>query len=358
METENIQAEVKEENISNEDNITRYKWTGDLKIDNEAVESDEFFLTNMNNFGCRISMKLDKYEDLIISVKKSYYQAARATISIFSLEDKLLATVSTENWKKCCEVPKILNATLQLGSTDDDELNGFSLDDDDQEDHIRSCFIRKAESEYRRRTCSVSYPAELPACNITLVCVIKWLGFTDDFYSSLSLQKGLRDYCLQSDFADLGIEIGDDILPVHKIILVAQSKKFLKKINDDNASIEINDVDSETMKEVLMFLYTGKTKAAEETEVARKVFSAATNYEILQLKSLCENTLMRNMAIDNVLAIVDMAYKLKATKLYEKSLAYMVKNREEILKLKDFKSNCVNNPEMMFQFMELIISQK
>lgn len=104
---------------------------------------------------------------------------------------------------------------------------------------------------------------------------------------------------------DLKLKMSDnEVLNVHKAVLAARSPVFFKMLTIDMQEaksnvVDIPDFDSETMEELLRFLYCNKVDDLAST--ARDLIYAADKYQIAKLKEMCVEQIITGLTVDNVL---------------------------------------------------------
>jgi speckle-type POZ protein len=79
--------------------------------------------------------------------------------------------------------------------------------------------------------------------------------------------------------------------------------------------VEITDVDNEVLKEMLRFIYTGKSTNLDK--MADDLLAAADKYALDRLKVMCEEALCTSLSVENaadvlILADLHSADQLKA----------------------------------------------
>lgn len=117
-------------------------------------------------------------------------------------------------------------------------------------------------------------------------------------------------------------------IEVHRVFLVKKSEEFKKifaEMKQKHKRIrKLTDVDSETLKEILKFAYTGSTDI-KDIQLIRKVYWAAVAYDIPELKLQCADLLIGMMNSENVLDILEITDGLRIEKVTEKCLQYIIK---------------------------------
>ena len=102
--------------------------------------------------------------------------------------------------------------------------------------------------------------------------------------------------------SDVVIKCTDKVFRCHKFILRARSPVFdamFKADMKESASgiVNIENLDSTVVEEMLRFIYTGKTKNIDK--VAKDLLAAANQYQLKQLKTFCEEHLCLTLASKN-----------------------------------------------------------
>lgn len=111
---------------------------------------------------------------------------------------------------------------------------------------------------------------------------------------------------------------------VHQLILIgAKSREFKKIIDMMNEQQEkvytFTEIDSETMKEVLKFVYTGSAEL-KDVSLAQKVYKAAKHFDLLDLQQQCIEALVKQVNLNTVLGVFEFAYDLKLKEVKQECL--------------------------------------
>lgn len=109
----------------------------------------------------------------------------------------------------------------------------------------------------------------------------------------------------------------------HKFVLTAISPVFYAMLKNDmkekqESSIKIQDITYEALEEMLRFMYCGKVEKLDQKNVGC-LLSAAEKYQIIYLKDICVEFLIKNLKIENALSTL----KLCKTFGSADSLAYV-----------------------------------
>jgi BTB/POZ domain len=123
------------------------------------------------------------------------------------------------------------------------------------------------------------------------------------------------------DLSDFCFACSDgERIHVNKCILAIQCPTFSAMLHaemeeSENGEADIEDIDSETMLELLRFLYCGKVKGI--AKVDDRLLAAANKYGVTELIPICVSSLIGHTDTDNVLQILTLADLLDEKHLKE-----------------------------------------
>ncbi len=145
--------------------------------------------------------------------------------------------------------------------------------------------------------------------------------------------EDMRDLFQDEQLADVMLAADGHSLPCHKFLLAASSGFFRDKfvINPDTLDgnlMEVEDVDFETLKHVVSFVYRGDIELTVET--ARKIIRASVMLAIPELTQKCERFLLASM--DNSASVIEthrIARLLNLTTLADRSWEVMLSRFQE-----------------------------
>ena len=158
-------------------------------------------------------------------------------------------------------------------------------------------------------------------CTITICIIYRLPSDTPDTSNHLSdLSTDLYEKLfLDEATSDVTLKVGEDVIPAHKLILSARVPYYEKLFSAgmkeaETNQIEVKDVDSKTMKQVIEFIYCGnlphelqfdslpqsQEQGREKHEAASSILQVAELYGIPALKEACSISLASALSKDNL----------------------------------------------------------
>lgn len=128
-------------------------------------------------------------------------------------------------------------------------------------------------------------------------------------------------------FCDIKIESEDGVVfDAHKSFLTVASPVFEAMLKHDteearNSFVKVKDVKSKALKELIRFIYTGKIK--NERENAREVLTAADKYQIEGLKTLCCESLVKDVTSENAVDMILTADHMNNDALFQRGMDFV-----------------------------------
>ncbi|XP_057319521.1 speckle-type POZ protein B-like [Microplitis mediator] len=161
---------------------------------------------------------------------------------------------------------------------------------------------------------------------------------------------------MSHDFTELyNTKMGSDVIinvrntefRAHKIILMARSPVLAAMFSHDmiekkENKISIPDITPEIFERVLKYIYTD-----EVTDVgayAESLLESADKYQIQSLKDSCQESLCKNLTVENALTIMTLADRHSAKYLLEFTNKFIASNIEQIIKTQNYKELQISNP--------------
>ncbi|KAG8183886.1 hypothetical protein JTE90_009942 [Oedothorax gibbosus] len=153
--------------------------------------------------------------------------------------------------------------------------------------------------------------------------------------SSSSLSRDLLQLYRKKTFSDVIVNTDEDTsLSAHKNILAARSRVFEAMFERDqtvegrSGAVAIDDVDSETMDRLLVYLYSDSLEKELRWEQASALYYAADKYAVLPLKQECAQVLMVAMTAANVCDVLVLADRHSDEQLMSCAVDFMRYHQE------------------------------
>ena len=114
--------------------------------------------------------------------------------------------------------------------------------------------------------------------------------------------------------------------------------------------VTVDDIDGDTLEEMLIFMYSGKVKNLQEKAI--DLLAAADKYQLKDLKQRCEESLSINLKVDNVLDVLVTAYLHNASSLQSLAMKFIAENAKEVSAQKGWREKLFQLQKM---YPELIV---
>jgi len=163
------------------------------------------------------------------------------------------------------------------------------------------------------------------------------------------------------NFADVTFQVGSELIPAHKNILVTRSEyfraMFLNGMKENQQDvIQLPNMDAQTFTSVLEFLYTGNVTVDEKSIVS--LVNAAAIFRIDDLKELCISQFNAVVSEENVINLLLMAEAHQEDYLKKTCKRYILDNYQEMLRTESFKQLISSeNSELLIEIMSLLSPQ-
>ncbi|CAL1291743.1 unnamed protein product [Larinioides sclopetarius] len=152
-----------------------------------------------------------------------------------------------------------------------------------------------------------------------------------DAYDQEELVKDLENIFLSGNFSNVKLRAGGKVVDCHKSILHARSQVLSDLLDraeesseggDDDIVIDIDDLDGDTLEQMIYFLYSNKIRNMKPVS-ALKLFVAGHNYRIRYLKQKCSLYLSQVFTFENVYDILIAAHVCEDGNLKRRAIAYL-----------------------------------
>ena len=151
------------------------------------------------------------------------------------------------------------------------------------------------------------------------------------------------------EFADVKIVCIDKTFDCHKVVLSCQSEVFKTMIQNkaliekQAAVMEIyeNDIDSDSMEQLLFYVYHGKVRDIQviNTDLLR----AADKYNIIHLFGMCVKYLQSNLSLENALDVLVSAELINQKTLFDSASRFVRQNTGRLNKTGAYKEMLEKN---------------
>uniref|UniRef100_A0A0N5B4K9 BTB domain-containing protein n=1 Tax=Strongyloides papillosus TaxID=174720 RepID=A0A0N5B4K9_STREA len=145
---------------------------------------------------------------------------------------------------------------------------------------------------------------------------------------------GEERYKSVEGFCDCTIKVGDSEIGVHKNILAIRSEVLRltleNKLTEHGKDIiEINDFPLEVVKEMINYLYTGRSPKIDE--FAFEMFEIAEKYKVEGLKLIATGSLLKSLKVENVCEYLEKSEIYSIEILKEFCIGYIYFNLDKIV---------------------------
>ena len=170
------------------------------------------------------------------------------------------------------------------------------------------------------------------------------------------LSKLLDDQTL----ADVTFQVKNETFKAHSNILASGSPVLSAMFTQDfiesrTKVVEINDTEPQVFKQLLRYLYTGKSAMFEREGMAHNLLMAADKYGVDSLKEECANVLQHNLQVENATQILITAHLHSSLKLYDAALSFISKNGKVICTRPEWFDLMKCYPTICFQATQLMM---
>ncbi|XP_077295952.1 kelch-like protein 5 [Arctopsyche grandis] len=152
---------------------------------------------------------------------------------------------------------------------------------------------------------------------------------------SVTILGRMYDFYKENVLCDLDLVIGANRLPVHKLILISNSKYFKNKINDATNEVVLEDtLNIFALKKTIEYFYNGNISIEKHQVVNLIKFSKLIKAS--DLEKYCLSYLEKFIDSDNFLFIEEYAREQGNVQLLEKTKKFILNNYLEIIQRDEF----------------------
>ncbi|XP_013190440.2 speckle-type POZ protein-like [Amyelois transitella] len=135
-------------------------------------------------------------------------------------------------------------------------------------------------------------------------------------------------------FSDVTMKSAEGIeFKVHKAVLASRSAVLKAHFEHNTTECQTNIVESplesEVLREVLMFIYSDKAPRVDE--IPERLLAAADYYQLSRLKGLCEEALHKKLTVENAIETFQLADLHSARTLKQLTLEFIKDGQAELI---------------------------
>lgn len=165
----------------------------------------------------------------------------------------------------------------------------------------------------------------------------------------LQVLDDLEQLLESGKFSDIVFQVGSEQIRAHKSILASRSPVFAAMFEHDMKEsqvniVEIHDFDAQVMKNLLLFMYSGKL--TKLNSIICDLMHAADKYGVKQLTDLCARRMLQLLCVDNALKYLIAAHLSSCTALKTDLIKFIVQHQKEIIDGPDYQSFVESQPHL------------
>ena len=128
---------------------------------------------------------------------------------------------------------------------------------------------------------------------------------------------------------------------------------FQRTTENQTGRVQVPDIESETMKILLKYVYTD---SITKNEISMDLFYAADKYDLKQLSLLCEKVLKSSFSTESVIDILIQCQNcLIAKNIEDSAKSFIVQNAGKIVKTASWNDLMEKNPKFAAQILEHVV---
>uniref|UniRef100_A0A6G1SNG6 Protein roadkill n=1 Tax=Aceria tosichella TaxID=561515 RepID=A0A6G1SNG6_9ACAR len=227
----------------------------------------------------------------------------------------------------------------------------------------------------------------LPDDKLTIYCEVnvvteakEYSGQVSPFQSRVPtcrLPDDLEDIFRSQEFSDVTIYANGREFKAHKAILAARSPMFRGMFSHEMREtkfnrVEVTDVDSDVLEEMLRFIYTGKStleqrlqskehkdqkEQEKEQHLAVELLQAANKYQLDRLKLICEEALYKTLSAESVAEILSLADLYNAAQLKNQAIEYISTHATEVIETDGWNRMVRETPHLVAEVFRALAHQ-
>ncbi|XP_003740867.1 speckle-type POZ protein B [Galendromus occidentalis] len=176
-----------------------------------------------------------------------------------------------------------------------------------------------------------------------------------------ALSENLGELFESQKFSDVMLAVNGKEFYAHKAILAARSPVFNAMFEHDleekkTSRVEISDMDEDTLKEMLRFIYTGKSNALDK--MADDLLAAADKYALERLKVMCEEALCDNLSVDTAAELLTLADMHSAEQLKAHVIDFINMHATDVVETDGWRQMIQRTPHLVAEAFRALATQQ
>ncbi|KAI9556558.1 hypothetical protein GHT06_016348 [Daphnia sinensis] len=160
---------------------------------------------------------------------------------------------------------------------------------------------------------------------------------------------------------DVTLDVSGRHFQAHKSILASRSKVFAAMFVHETKEklsnhVQIDDIEPDVFQEVLRFIYTGRLSLETMDMMATGLLAAADKYLLDQLKTECENHLIRRISPENCLDLLFLTDRHPASHLKKYALDVFRRFPTEVMRTDSWTRAKQDNAAWLCDIVQMVFS--
>ncbi|GIY39911.1 speckle-type POZ protein-like B [Caerostris extrusa] len=174
---------------------------------------------------------------------------------------------------------------------------------------------------------------------------------------SPDLKADLKSMYREGTLSDTQIRTSTETFPAHTQILGARSAVFRAMFSADmkertKECVDITDLDSETVRRMLLYMYTDTLEEDLQCQSACQLYAAADKYAVLSLKNRCSSILVSIIDHNNACDILSLTDRHQDEELKKSGSKYILQN-DNVFRTNEWKLLMKSNSQLASETMYL-----
>lgn len=182
-----------------------------------------------------------------------------------------------------------------------------------------------------------------------------YMDFGTNTATGRKITNGLAQLFYDQNRCDVNFHFkGGQIIGAHILILSAGSPVFSAMfqscfLESQTRKVNIEDIDPEVFRQLLICLYTGKAPKLAENSITQSLYQAADKYGVDTLKDECVSVLLTNLSSKNAVEILTRSHFHSIPNLFEEAMKCLVNNFREICSQPEWMDLIMKYPNLCLQ---------